>query len=171
MRIAVDGYNVIAAVSGSLDYLDLEAERQSLVDLLASYRVARRHNIVVVFDGWQVAAGAAQRRTHEQGISLVFSPLGVKADTVLEQMARTYGSGLTVVTSDRELQLRVHCWHAVSLGAEEFYQQVVAVVLAGEMGCGDEGEPAPWCGSTRKKGNARRLSRKQRQKEIRRNSL
>jgi len=80
MRIAIDGYNLIAAIAGSsLNLLDLEAERESLIGMLADYRSCRRHVVEVVFDGWQVAGGGV-RSGQQQGIKIVFSPLGMKAD-------------------------------------------------------------------------------------------
>lgn len=167
MRIAIDGYNLIAAIAGSsLDFLDLEVERENLIDMLAEYRACRRHVVEVVFDGWQVA-GAGARRCQEQGVKIIFSPLGVKADQVLEQLAEKYGSGLTAVTDDGDLRHKVQRYNAVAIGSLEFYDQMMAAIMAGEKGLIDEDDDLAdrrQDRSTKKKGNPRRLPRKERQK-------
>ncbi len=174
MRIAVDGYNLIAAVAGSsLDVLDLEAERESLIALLADYRSCRRHMIELVFDGWR-AAGSGGRSSQQRGVKVVFSPLGLKADQVLLRLAEKYGAGLTVVTDDSELRHRVQRHHAVTLGSLEFYGQVMTALMASEKGlepADDEPAEHRQGKSTKKKGNPRRLSRKERQKARRMKSL
>ncbi|MEA2109555.1 MAG: NYN domain-containing protein [Pseudomonadota bacterium] len=174
MRLAIDGYNLIAAIAGSpLDFLDLEVERESLIGMLADYRSCRRHVVEVVFDGWQVAAAGA-RKSHEQGVKIIFSPLGMKADLVLLRLAEKYGSGLTVVTDDGDLRHKVQRYNAVTIGALEFYDQMMVAVIAGEKGLtGEDDDLAErrQDRSTKKKGNPRRLSRKERQKAKRIKSL
>lgn len=174
MRIAIDGYNLIAAIAGSpLDLLDLEAERENLIGMLADYRSCRRHVVEVVFDGWQVAGGEG-RSSQQQGVKIVFSPLGMKADLVLLRLAEKYGSGLTVVTDDSDLRHKVQRHHAVTIGSLEFYDQLMAAFMAREKGlAGEEDALAErrQNRSTKKKGNPRRLSRKERQKAKRIKSL
>lgn len=174
MRIAIDGYNLIAAISGtSLDMLELEAERDSLIAMLADYRTCRSHVVELVFDGWQVAA-AGTRICRQQGVKIIFSPLGLKADHVLLQLAEKHGSGLTVVTDDGDLRHKVMRHHAVTIGTLEFYEQVMTAVMNREKGfAGEDDELAEHrlSKSTRKKGNPRRLSRKERQKARRIKSL
>ncbi len=175
MRIAIDGYNLIAAIAGSsLDVLDLEAERESLIDLLTDYRSCRRHMMELVFDGWR-AAGSGSRSCQQRGVKIVFSPLGLKADQVLLRLAEKYGAGLTVVTDDSELRYKVQQHHAAIIGSLEFYDQVMAALMASEKGldpADDElAEPRQVKKATKKKGNPRRLSRKERQKARRIKSL
>ncbi len=174
MRIAIDGYNLIAAIAGSsLNLLDLEAERESLIGMLADYRSCRRHVVEVVFDGWQVAGGGV-RSGQQQGIKIVFSPLGMKADLVLLRLAEKYGSGLTVVTDDGELRHKVQRHHAVTIGSLEFYDQMMTALMAKEKGLTGEDEDLDdrrQTKSTKKKGNPRRLSRKERRKAKRIKSL
>ena len=55
MYLIVDGYNVIRQSPRLqfLDAMDLQAGREALLELLAHYRRRSRHQITVVFDGWQ----------------------------------------------------------------------------------------------------------------------
>ena len=125
------------------------------------------------FDGWQVAGGGV-RSGQQQGIKIVFSPLGMKADLVLLRLAEKYGSGLTVVTDDGELRHKVQRHHAVTIGSLEFYDQMMVALMAKEKGLTGEDEDLDdrrQTKSTKKKGNPRRLSRKERRKAKRIKSL
>ena len=98
----------------------------------------------------------------------------MKADLVLLQLAEKYGSGLTVVTDDGELRHKVQRYNAVTIGALEFYDQMMVAVMAGEKGLTGEDDGLAerrQDRSTKKKGNPRRLSRKERQKAKRIKSL
>ncbi|NIA19216.1 MAG: hypothetical protein GWP07_02125, partial [Xanthomonadaceae bacterium] len=141
--------------------------------MLADYRSCRRHVVELVFDGWQVA-GAGVRSGQQQGIKIIFSPLGMKADLVLLRLAEKYGSGLTVVTDDGDLRYKVQRHHAVTIGSLEFYDQIMTALMAKEKGLIGEDDGLAerrQDRSTKKKGNPRRLSRKERQKAKRIKSL
>ncbi|MBN2231212.1 MAG: NYN domain-containing protein [Deltaproteobacteria bacterium] len=172
MRLSIDGYNLIARVGGrSLDRLDLEAEREGMLDFLAAYREASRHLVTVVFDGGR-APGGGERQSRHRGVRVHFSPLGVSADTVLVRQARQFGSGLTVVTDDREVARQAESAGAVVLGSEEFYHEAelaVSMYGGGDVpGAADpEAEAVERRLDTRKKGNPRRLSRREREHERR----
>lgn len=171
MWLAIDGYNVIAALTGeSLGRLDLEVERDELNQLLVRYRSISRHRLTVVYDGGQISSGEP-RRYSDKGVEIVFSPLGRNADQVLIQMARRYGSGLTVVTSDREVVEGSEKSGAVALESGEFCQRLL-MTLGGEDGL-DEDEPvtAQRRHLTEKKGNPRKLSKKERQRNRRLGSV
>ncbi len=170
MRIAIDGYNVIGAVAGDLELLDLEEERAALLELLAVYRAGRRHQVTVVFDGWRRASGEP-RRLRQQGVEIIYSPLGKRADEILLRLGEKYRSGLTVVTDDRELRRRLAGCQVACLDSREFYDQVMQAVLAGEKGVDEEDELVERRFSTRKKGNPKKPPRKERQKKKRLKAL
>ncbi len=170
MRIAIDGYNVIGAVAGDLELLDLEAERAGLIELLAHYRSGRQHQVTVVFDGWRAATGEP-RRVREKGLEIIYSPLGVRADEVLCRLGEKYRSGLTVVTDDRELRRRLERLQVICLDSQEFYSQVMQAALAAEKGLEEDDELVERRLSTQKKGNPKKLSRKERQKHKRLKSI
>ena len=172
MWLAIDGYNVIAALTGEpLAQLDLEAERDELNQLLVRYRILSRHRLTVVYDGGQVSSGEP-RSYSDRGVKIVFSSLGRNADQVLIQMARRYGSGLTVVTSDREVIERSESSGAVALDSGEFCQRLLMALADGGDSL-DEDEPAAGRRRrlTEKKGNPRRRSKKERQRNRRLDSV
>ena len=172
MWLAIDGYNVIAELTGEpLARLDLEAERDQLNQLLVRYRHLSRHRLTVVYDGGQVSSGEP-RQYSEKGVKVVFSSMGRNADQVLIQMARQYGSGLTVVTSDREVTERSESSGAVVLASGEFCQRLLMALDSCEDSL-DEDEPVAGQRRhlTEKKGNPRRRSKKERQRNRRLDSV
>jgi predicted RNA-binding protein with PIN domain len=171
MWLAIDGYNLIAALTGEpLERLDLEYEREELNRLLIDYRGVSRHRVSVVYDGGGLAHGGS-RKSREQGLEIVFSPLDRKADQVLIEMARRYGSGLTVVTSDREVERLCEGSGAVVLAADQFWQRLQITVFAGDTGDEDGENRLDRRHLTRKKGNPRRRGKRERRRDRRLNSL
>ena len=170
MWLAIDGYNLIAALTGEpLERLDLEYERGELNRLLIDYRGNSRHRVSVVYDGGGLPGGS--RTSREQGLEIVFSPLDRKADQVLVEMARRYGSGLTVVTSDREVVRLCEESGAVVLATEQFWQRLQLTVFAGDAGDEDDEKRLDRRHLTRKKGNPRRRGKKERRRDRRLESL
>ncbi len=172
MWLAIDGYNLIAALTGEkLEHLDLEAERENLLELLADYRALSRHRLSVVFDGGARASGE-RRRERVRGVEVIFSPLGRSADQVLVEMAGRYGSGLTVVTSDREVREGCESSAAVTLAAAEFWQRLLLTVM-GEDDTAEEEAASRLSGRhlTRKRGNPKKRGRKERRRNRRLDSL
>jgi predicted RNA-binding protein with PIN domain len=167
MWLVIDGYNLIAALNGEpLALLDLEAERESLLSLLAEYRGLSQHRLTVIFDGGQACGNP--RRQRYQGVEVVYSPLGRLADQVLVEFAHRHGSGITVVTSDREVASQSEGFGAVTLASDLFWSRLLSSLAAGGDGVEDEDEGRN-AGRhlTRKKGNPRKLSRRERQRRKR----
>ena len=172
MWLAIDGYNVITALTGvSLACLDIESEREQLNQILIQYRSVSKNRLTVVYDGGQVSSGEPRQYT-EKGVKILFSSLGRSADQLLIQMARQYGSGLTVVTSDREVAICSQNSGAVVLDSGEFCQRLLMVLDGGEDRF-EEAEPETRQRRhlTEKKGNPRKLSKKERQRNRRLDSL
>ena len=172
MWLAIDGYNLIAALTGeALGRLDLEAEREQLLELLADYRALSKHRLSVVFDGGARATGES-RRERFRGVEVIFSQLGRNADQLLVEMARRYGSGLTVVTEDREVILSCERFGAVTLASGEFWQRLLLVVMGEDEGLEEEGvRSGGGRHLTRKKGNPKKRGRKERRRSRRLDSL
>jgi len=172
MWLAIDGYNVIADMTGeSLGRLDLENEREQLNQLLIQYRSVSKNRVTVVYDGARMASGEP-RQYSEKGVKILFSSLGRSADQVLVQMAQQYGSGLTVVTSDREVADRSQNSGAVVIASGDFCQRLLMVLEGDEEGFDDaEPEIRRERHLTDKKGNPRKLSKKERQRNRRLGSI
>lgn len=116
LRLVIDGYNLIGVDS---DFNDIEALRDSLVDSLAVYKKLRRVKITVVFDA-TFTCRLTGTREMRSGIEVVFTKGGQKADSVLKDYARASGTGLTVVTSDRDVASYAASCGSVVIGSGEF---------------------------------------------------
>ena len=156
MEIIIDGYNLIGTEAGLTG--NLERKRNWLVQELASYRRAKGHDITVVFDGWR-SGSVNQVEEKRDGIGVVYSRLGEKADDVIVRLARKSGSGCVVVTSDRQVRNAVERFGAVALYAGQFSAMLQNQAESfADAQSGDDHREA------RKKGNPRRLSKKERKR-------
>jgi predicted RNA-binding protein with PIN domain len=101
--LIIDGYNILrSAPRYAADAeSDLDAARDRLVADLGA-RVAEGQDVTVVFDGAGNPHSDGQP-TRSGGVTIIFSPTGTDADTVIEGLAasaRDSGHETEVVTSD-----------------------------------------------------------------------
>jgi predicted RNA-binding protein with PIN domain len=165
MHLIVDGYNLIRQSSQlqMLDAMDLQAGREALLELLAHYRSRSHHQITVVFDGWQ-GGDLKESRDRHQGLLIVYSRRGERADEVIKRLLHQERERALVVTSDREIQMYADQVKATWINAGQFELSY----LPGPAGATDydpHADSAPR--GTRKKGPARRLSKRLRQRRQR----
>jgi uncharacterized protein len=155
-EIIVDGYNLIGSEAGLGG--NLEHKRNSLVRQLVNYQQVKGCRVTVVFDGWR--SGWVDEVQEKRGnISVIYSRQGEKADGVVVRLARQRGGGCVVVTSDREVRSAVERFGAVALYAGEFGGMLRHV----DRGAIEEDSE---CREPRlvKKGNPKRLSKKERKR-------
>lgn len=117
MDLIIDGYNLLA-LDRRLDR-GLEQSRNALIANLVRYRQAKPMNLTVVFDGWR-SGSASETRLTQDGIAIVYSRLGEKADAVVIRLAREKNSAAVVVSSDREIRNAVERFGAVAIHSQEF---------------------------------------------------
>ena len=117
MDLIIDGYNLLA-LDRRLDR-GLEQSRNSLINRLIRYRQLKALKLTVVFDGWR-SGSPNETRLAQDGICIVYSRLGEKADAVVIRLAREKSSGAVVVSSDREIRNAVERFGAVAVHAQEF---------------------------------------------------
>ena len=100
-HLIVDGYNVTKTGFGELTLSD---QRDRLVRGLAALAARTSADVTVVFDG----AAVATARPPARGVRVLFSPAGVLADQVINDLVRAepVGRVVVVVTSDREVAER-----------------------------------------------------------------
>jgi predicted RNA-binding protein with PIN domain len=164
MHLIIDGYNLIRQSPDlqRLDARELEAGRMALLKMLGAYRSRSRHQITVVFDGWQ-GGDLKESREQHQGILIIYSRRGERADEVIKRLLTRERGRAVVVSSDRELQDWARRLGATWINASQFD---LLYLLPREQGAPEEeGEPAP--ARAGKKGPARRLSKQQRQRQRR----
>jgi predicted RNA-binding protein with PIN domain len=165
MHLIVDGYNLIRQSSQlqMLDAMDLQAGREALLALLAHYRSRSHHRITVVFDGWQ-GGDLKESRDRHQGLLIVYSRRGERADEVIKKLLHQERQRALVVTSDREIQIYADQVKAAWINAGQFELSY----LHGPAGATDyDPETDSAARGTRKKGPARRLSKRLRQRRQR----
>jgi predicted RNA-binding protein with PIN domain len=136
--------------------------RETLIDHLASYKRVRGHEISVVFDGWR-SGGLTEYQQWQKGILVIYSKRDEKADEVIKRMARRFGQGAVVVTSDREVAHFSETVGATTVSSEEFEGRMGMALVVEENGM--EPEEADWevrGKGTKKKGPAKRPSKSRR---------
>lgn len=164
MHLIIDGYNLIRQSPDlqRLEARELEAGREALLERLAPYHRRSRHQITVVFDGWQ-GGHRVESRDRRQGILVIYSRLGERADEVIKRLLSRDRERAVVVSSDRELQDCARQVGATWINAARF---AALHLLPGKPPAPDEtDEPGPKNGL--KKGPARRLPKAQRRRQQR----
>jgi predicted RNA-binding protein with PIN domain len=155
MDVIIDGYNLIGSDRGLRG--ELEHQRNWLVQRLSRYQEVKGHTVALVFDGWK--SGSLDEVSEiKQGVRIVFSRQGEKADSVIIRLARQQGSGCVVVTSDREVRRAVERFGAAAIYAGEFSQILRNLELSAEIDLERDER------RSNKKGNPNRLGKKERKR-------
>ncbi len=162
LHIIIDGYNLIrqSAFLSRLDERDILLGREALVDMLATYRKIKPHPITVVFDG-QHSPNFSEQHYRQKGISVQFSPRGTSADDVIKRMVRKQREKALVVSSDRDIINFAASCGAATISSPQFEAKVDMAAHLDHKD-GETDDFSGWTPTTKKKGPARRLSKKQR---------
>ena len=167
VHVVIDGYNLIRQ-SDSLsaeEELSIKSAREALLEQLRQYKQIRGHRITVVFDAANKPL-LAEERLQKKGIRIIYSAQGESADTVIKRICRREGERAVVVTSDRELATHVEGSGSVAIGSEDFEARIEMARYVDLKGVEEESEGGRWSPDkgTRKKGPARRRSKKERKR-------
>ena len=164
VNIVIDGYNVIRQSDRLIDLeaVSLEKGRKGLIKMLAEYRKLKGHSITVVFDGWE-SDNIGSSSEILQGIDIVYSGRGEKADDLIKKMADKLRDKIVVVTSDKDIATHVLRKGAVVIPSSEFEMKLLMAAQDTDE-YGDEEDDGPRVGA-RKKGPARRRSKEERRKK------
>lgn len=168
MHILIDGYNLIRQSEAfrRFDRLSLEMGRNALVQSLAVYKKQTGHRVTVVFDAWESGFLTEERDRHG-GIHILYSRKGETADELIKRMIEVRKEELVVVTSDRAIADFASRRGVAAIASPLFESRLQRAAAAREGGDDhkqdreDEGEGENGAQSTKKKGPARRLSKKQ----------
>jgi len=163
MHLIIDGYNVIrqSLELQLLDARELEAGRTALLARLAAYREQSRHKVTVVFDGW-LGGGLQESRERCQGMLVIYSRRGEKADEVIKRLLAAERQRAVVVTSDREIQAWAQQVGAAWISAGQFELEHLR-----PRGAVTDEEPEAAASHRSKKGPAHRLPKAQRRRRQR----
>jgi len=168
MHIIIDGYNIIrqSDTLRRFERLGLEAGRNALIHRVALYKKIKGHRVTVVFDGWD-GGSTIEERDMQEGIEIIFSQRGEKADEVIKRMVAKRNKEAVIVTSDRDIADYVSHGRGTAVSSQEFEILMERIIATAEapgsyVHPGDkEQENDESYQDKKKKGTSRRLSRKE----------
>jgi len=94
-----------------------------LIRFMAAYRKHKGHKVTVVFDGWE-SGPAEEERDRQEGIDIIYSRRGEKADDVIKRRVEKIGEEIVVVTSDRDIADFVIHRGGTAISSREFEELV-----------------------------------------------
>lgn len=160
-HIIIDGYNVLAQSNYQT--------REELLKDLKSYQKSQGHKVTIFFDGTHQGTGTGDKYMEEY-VEVIFSPLMVTADDMIEEfLEKKHKSNMIVVSSDKRIQSAAISKRVSFLESKEFLFKLKYIPAAGK-----NTPIVPWMeGRTteevqsrpsKKGGNPRKKSKKVRQK-------
>ena len=125
--LLVDGYNIIFAWDElkTLARENLDAARETLINMLCNYQGYRKCRVIVVFDAYKVKGGTRSVERHHN-IDVVYTKEAETADTYIEKASYQLGKRyrVRVATSDYTVQLIILGNHATRISASAFKKEV-----------------------------------------------
>ena len=167
-KLIIDGYNLLGVREPIR--ADMEQERTQLIHELGRYAQRKRHQLMVVFDGWK-SGDPVEGQQSMAGITVIFSKLGERADQVIQRLCVEYGTNAVVVSSDREISNYARIQGSFTISAQEFEQRLRQTSSTetrhptGSAAVKDDDVAEPHSGGKqtgKKKGNPRKLPKKER---------
>jgi len=157
--LIIDGYNLLHVDRTliQLNPIELQRERDRLIDQLSAYQKAKQREITVVFDGWQ-GGWSTEKRERKKGLEIIFSKVGEKADEVIKRLVREKGSAATVITSDREISRYAQRMAVAVIPSDQFKEKMERSFVEVEKDLQNDDEEAR---GPKRKGPSRRLSKKE----------
>lgn len=125
--LIVDGYNVLFAWTElkGLAEVNLDASRESFLEILQNYGIYKNTKLIVVFDGYKVPGNPGDLIKYD-GMEVIFTKEAETADRYIEEkvydMAKKYD--IKVVTSDKRVQMAALGDGAMRWSARDFYLEV-----------------------------------------------
>lgn len=172
VHIIIDGYNMIRQIPAlsAPERVSLENGRKNLLSLLARYKRLKHHPVTVVFDGASTMSEFAPAGK-ELGISVRYSPENSSADEVIARLAQKEKNAAVIVSADRSVIDAAERAGAATLSVKEFYDRLlVAAIIDSSVEHKPETErssrPTHKRWATKKKGNPRRLPKKNRRSSL-----
>ena len=162
MHLIIDGYNLlhVGRLMIPLNPIQLQWERDRLIGQLSAYKKIKEWEITVVFDGWQ-GGRSIEKKEKAKGIELIYSRLGEKADEVIKRLVQEKRSGITVITSDRDVSRFAERMAVPVISSDQFQEKMERITVKPEKDRerDEEGERG-----AKKKGPSRRLSKREKRR-------
>lgn len=169
LHLLVDGYNLMGR-SGDLygsGADDLEEAREKLIETLAKYRGAKGAKLTLVFDGGK-GGYPTRRKERKRGLDIIFSKIGEEADHVIKDMIQEGKKSYVVVTSDNDIRDFAEARGLTTIRSGEFKDKMEMACYMADKGLMNEEEEDEGNASfsTKKKGNPRKRSKKERKRNV-----
>ncbi len=170
-HLIIDGYNVLGAMGLPPHRVIEQGEhrREEFIVRVGLYGHRLHNPITLVFDAWQ-QSGTSRQVIHRDGVTVIYTGQGEKADGVIQDIIRTHGKEAAVVSSDLEVIAVAKAFGAFSIRSQEFVKRLASSGLQGTAVGRSQGRAAPKdideepVRSKEKKGNPRKLPKKLRQR-------
>lgn len=120
--LLIDGYNLIGTAHDNL-----EEKRSHLIQALSTYSLRKGHDITLVFDGWKGGV-PVETKTRASNITIIYSKLGVTADSVIRRIIRDIRRDWIVVSSDRQVADFAVNRDLAAISSEEFDEILLRVL-------------------------------------------
>lgn len=129
-HLLIDGYNIIHAwpdLKKKLKTLGLDTTRSHLSDLVRVIHDIEKIRLTIVFDG-KGSDIEIERPTPEKTFSLLFSPSGVSADTLIERLASSSKKDqeIIIATDDSMISLAASSSGATIISSQSLLNWVNA---------------------------------------------
>lgn len=164
VHVLIDGYNLLYAIQKETIH-DLEEARDELVESLHDYQQAKNVDITVVFDSH--IGGLGGNRDKFGDVHIVYTDRETNADEWIKRACRDQKEGYVVVTNDREIIVVAESLGCMCLSCDEFQKKLSSATFVEENPYledkEDDGPLYPKI-STKKKGVAKRLPKRDRKK-------
>ena len=125
--LLVDGYNILHAweETKGLVGLDLNAARNTLLEILTEYRALIKEEIIVVFDAYRVPGHTTEVMEY-QNLHVVYTRTAETADQYIARFAKENEKNydITVATSDGMIQLIIRGANSRLLSARDLHDAV-----------------------------------------------
>ena len=116
----IDGYNVLHELLGHADIVDLEDERNRMVDQIASYMGGTSDRAIVVFDSRMQVLQKIESAT--ANVDVYFGSFSRSADSIIERevYALSAGENVVAVSSDYQLQKTIFRPNVIRRSSRQF---------------------------------------------------
>ncbi len=130
----IDGYNVIFAWEelSELAKVNIDSAREALIDILGNYMGYKNIDAALVFDGYRLAGNPGTKTSYTKfndnsgELQVIYTREAQTADRFIEKAVFELGRKrqITVITSDRPVQMAALGDGAARMSAREFYGEI-----------------------------------------------
>ncbi len=129
--LVVDGYNVLYAWDEfkELREANIDGAREALIEVLQNYQGYAGTGMTLVFDGYKLKTNSGEDLKYGD-LNVVYTGEGKTADRFIEEFSHENGKkyDITVVTSDRMVQMSSLGYGSGRLSSAEFHAEVTGAI-------------------------------------------